>query len=69
MVSVDTNVLVRLIAKAIERKWTRPKHILNGRLGFLIAFLAETIWVLATAYDRTRSELANIMRCCCHTNI
>lgn len=61
MVSVDTNVLVRLIARdnATQIKAAEAHIERHAWVSHLV--LAETIWVLATAYDRTRSELADVI--------
>ena len=61
MVSVDTNVLVRLIAKDNQAQMNTAEAYIERHAWVSQLVLAETIWVLATAYDRTRSELANII--------
>ena len=61
MVSVDTNVLLRLIAKDNAEQMNAAEAYIKRHAWVSHIVLAETMWVLATAYDRTRSELANII--------
>ena len=61
MVSVDTNVLVRLIAKDNAAQTASAAAYVERHAWVSHLVLAETIWVLATAYNRTHSELANII--------
>lgn len=62
MVSVDTNILVRLITKDNATQVVAAEAFIKRHAWISHLVLAETIWVLATAYDRTRSELANIIQ-------
>jgi predicted nucleic-acid-binding protein len=61
MVSVDTNVLVRLIAKDNATQSDTAETYIERHAWVSHLVLAETLWVLASAYGRTRSQLANIV--------
>ncbi len=59
MRSVDTNVLVRLIARDDPRQTATAESFVSGGAWVSHLVLAETIWVLESVYDRTASQLAN----------
>ena len=61
MRSIDTNVLVRLIARDNPKQTvSAEKFILRGVwVSHLV--LAETLWVLESVYDRTPVQLATVV--------
>lgn len=58
MRSVDTNVLVRLIAEDDAKQLEVAESFISQNVWVSHLVLAETIWVLATAYQRTSAQLA-----------
>jgi len=58
MRSVDTNTLVRLIARDDIKQATAAQYFLEHGAWVSHLVLAETIWVLRAVYDRTPTELA-----------
>ena len=58
MLSVDTNVLVRLIAEDDAKQLESAESFVSQNVWVSHLVLAETIWVLSTAYQRTSSQLA-----------
>ena len=58
MLSVDTNVLVRLIAEDDAKQLEAAESFVSQNVWVSHVVLAETIWVLSTAYQRTSSQLA-----------
>jgi predicted nucleic-acid-binding protein len=59
MRAVDTNVLVRLIARDDARQIaTATRWVESGAWVSLLA-LAEAIWVLSTVYERGPAEIAS----------
>ena len=59
MRSVDTNVLVRLIARDDPRQTAAAEMFISSGAWVSHLVLAETIWVLESVYDRTARQLAN----------
>ena len=59
MRSVDTNVLVRLIARDDQRQTAAAELFISTGAWVSHLVLAETIWVLESVYDRTPHQLAD----------
>ena len=57
MQSVDTNILVRLIAQDDPKQAETAASFITRRSWVSHLVLAETIWVLGTAYQRTHLQL------------
>jgi predicted nucleic-acid-binding protein len=57
MRAVDTNVLVRLIARDDPRQAAAEAFVSSGAWVSHLA-LVEATWVLASVYDRTSSQIA-----------
>ncbi len=68
MIAVDTNVIVRFLVcddeKQAETVRRRLKQAENNRERLLIPLLVvlETIWVLESAYGKTRHEIVSSIR-------
>lgn len=68
MIAVDTNVVVRFLVrddeKQAEQARKRLKQAEESRERLLIPLLVvlETIWVLESAYDKTRAEILDAIR-------
>ena len=68
MIAVDTNVLVRFLVRddekqaEIARKHIRKAELRRERLKIPLLVVLETIWVLESAYDKTRSEILDTIR-------
>ena len=68
MIAVDTNIIVRFLVRDDEKQAEtvrrRLKQAENDRERLLIPLLVvlETMWVLESAYDKTRSEIVNSLR-------
>jgi predicted nucleic-acid-binding protein len=68
MIAVDTNIIVRFLvrddAKQAELVRRRLKQAEENRERLLIPLLVvlETIWVLESAYDKTRAEILDALR-------
>jgi predicted nucleic-acid-binding protein len=58
MRAVDTNVLVRLIARDDPRQVTAAEAFVAPGAWVSLLALSETVWVLAAVYDRTPSQIA-----------
>lgn len=58
MRAVDTNVLVRLIARDDPRQVAAADAFVAAGAWVSLLALVETIWVLASVYDRTPAQLA-----------
>jgi predicted nucleic-acid-binding protein/uncharacterized protein (DUF4415 family) len=58
MLAVDTNVLVRLIARDDERQTEAAERAIHsgGWISHLV--LAETLWVLSSVYSLDRTQMA-----------
>jgi predicted nucleic-acid-binding protein len=61
MHAIDTNVLVRLIARDDARQIASAESFIRDGAWISILALAEAMWVLATVYDRTPDELAAVV--------
>jgi predicted nucleic-acid-binding protein len=61
MRAVDTNILLRLIARDDARQTASAEAFIREGAWVSILALAETIWVLASGYKRTADELADIV--------
>lgn len=59
MRSVDTNVLVRLIARDDPRQTAAAEAFVASGAWVSHLVLAETIWVLDSVYERTARQLAD----------
>ena len=68
MIAVDTNIIVRFLVRDDEKQAEavrrRLKQAEKNRERLLIPLLVvqETIWVLESAYDKTRSEIVDSIR-------
>jgi predicted nucleic-acid-binding protein len=58
MRSVDTNTIVRLIARDDLKQAAAAERFLENGAWVSHLVLAETMWVLRAVYDRTPAELA-----------
>lgn len=58
MRGVDTNVLVRLIARDDPNQVAAAETFVSGGAWVSLLVLAETIWVLDSVYERTHEQLA-----------
>ena len=58
MRAVDTNVLVRLIARDDSRQTALADSFVEKGASVSVLALAETAWVLATVYELTPADLA-----------
>jgi predicted nucleic-acid-binding protein len=57
MRSVDTNALVRMIARDDERQAAGADTFVTGGAWVSHLVLAETVWVLESVYERTHKQL------------
>lgn len=68
MIAVDTNILVRFLVRDDEnqaeaaRKRFNEAETRRERLKIPLLVVLETIWVLESAYDKTRSEILDAIR-------
>lgn len=58
MRAVDTNVLVRLIARDDSRQTASAESFIEKGAWVSVLALAEAIWVLATVYELSPADLA-----------
>ncbi len=58
MRAVDTNVLVRLIARDDPKQAAAAEMFVAGGAWVSLLVLAETIWVLDSVYERTPEQIA-----------
>jgi len=58
MRAVDTNVLVRLIARDDSRQAAAAESFIDKGAWVSVLVLAEATWVLATVYELSSKELA-----------
>ena len=58
MRAVDTNVLVRLIARDDPRQVAAAEAFVGTGAWVSLLALGETVWVLAAVYDRTAAQIA-----------
>ncbi len=66
MLAVDTNVLVRLIARDDERQTEAAERAVNlgGWISHLV--LAETLWVLDSVYSLDRAQMVQTVELLLH---
>jgi len=57
MLAVDTNVLVRLLARDDDRQARLADHFVAKGAWVSHLVLAETVWVLDAVYERTPTQL------------
>jgi len=68
MIAVDTNILVRFLVRddeeqaEIARKHIKEAELRRERLKIPLLVVLETIWVLESAYDKSRSEILDTIR-------
>ena len=68
MIALDTNVIVRFLVRDDEkqaeaaRRRLRQAETNRERLWIPLLVVLETIWVLESAYDRTRTEILDGFR-------
>ena len=58
MRAVDTNLLVRLIARDDERQVRVAEEFVSKGAWVSLLVLAETTWVLDSVYDRSAADIA-----------
>jgi predicted nucleic-acid-binding protein len=58
MRAVDTNVLVRLLARDDSKQVARAEEFIEPGAWVSVLALAEAIWVLSAVYDRSADHLA-----------
>jgi predicted nucleic-acid-binding protein len=58
MRAIDTNVLVRLIARDDDKQVAQAERFIEPGAWVSILALAEAIWVLGSVFDRSPSEQA-----------
>ena len=61
MRAVDTNVLVRLIARDDPEQAESADTFIEKGAWVSVLVLAETMWVLSTVYEMTSTDLARII--------
>jgi predicted nucleic-acid-binding protein len=61
MRAVDTNVLVRLIARDDERQTLAAAAFVEQGVWVSTVALTEAIWVLSSTYGKTPAELAGVI--------
>jgi predicted nucleic-acid-binding protein len=66
MRAVDTNVLVRLIARDDARQTASAESFIEKGAWVSMLALAETTWVLATVYDLSPADLARAIEMLLH---
>lgn len=68
MIAIDTNVVVRFLVRDDEKQaeWVRRRlkqaEERQERLLIPLLVLLETVWVLESAYDKTRFEILDAIR-------
>ena len=68
MIAVDTNVVVRFLVRDDEkqaeaaRRRLRQAEVHRERLFVPLLVILETIWVLESAYDKSRSEILDAVQ-------
>ena len=68
MIAVDTNIVVRFLVREDEkqaelaRKRLKQAEENRERLLIPLVVILETIWVLESAYDKTRAEILDAIR-------
>ncbi len=61
MRAVDTNVLVRLIARDEPRQVAAAEAFVAGGAWVSLLVLAETMWVLASVYERSPAQIVAVV--------
>jgi predicted nucleic-acid-binding protein len=61
MRAVDTNVLVRLIARDDPRQVAAAEAFVAGGAWVSLLVLAETVWVLASVYERSAAQIVAVV--------
>jgi Predicted nucleic-acid-binding protein, contains PIN domain len=61
MRAIDTNILVRLIARDDEKQTQAALALVAGGAWVSHIVLAETVWVLRSAFGMARGELVNTL--------
>ena len=67
MIGLDTNVLIRYLTKDEAAQYAKAKRLIDEavahdeRLLISSTVLCETTWVLETAYDYSRDEIADVL--------
>jgi predicted nucleic-acid-binding protein len=70
MRAVDTNVLVRILARDDSRQARAADNFVAGGAWISLLALAETIWVLTTVYTRDAAEIgASVEQLLNHKNL
>ena len=68
MTAIDTNIIVRFLVRDDEKQAETARQRLKRaetrreRLKIPLLVVIETIWVLESAYDKTRSEILDSIR-------
>lgn len=68
MIAVDTNILIRFLVRddesqaEIARRHIKQAEARRERLKIPLLVVLETIWVLESAYEKTRSEILESIR-------
>jgi predicted nucleic-acid-binding protein len=68
MIAIDTNIIVRFLVRddekqaALARRRLKQAEDNRERLMIPLLVLLETIWVLESAYDKTRAEILDAIR-------
>ncbi|MGP8244263.1 MAG: PIN domain-containing protein [Bryobacteraceae bacterium] len=66
MRAIDTNVLVRLIARDDSRQASAAERFVEKGAWVSVLALAEATWVLATVYDLSPKQLATAIEMLLH---
>lgn len=67
MIGLDTNLLIRYLTRDEASQYSKAKRLIedavaeNQRLLINCAVLCEMTWVLETAYEYSRVEIANVL--------
>ena len=68
MIALDTNVVVRFLVRddekqaVLARQRLKQAEVSRERLLIPLLVVLETIWVLESAYDKTRAEILDAIR-------
>jgi predicted nucleic-acid-binding protein len=57
--AIDTNLLVRLVARDDPRQVAAAESFVAGGAWVPVVALVETVWVLDTVYRRSRAQIAD----------
>jgi predicted nucleic-acid-binding protein len=61
MRAVDTNVLVRVLARDDVRQVAAAEAFVHGGAWVSLLVLQETVWVLDAVYGRNRAQIADVV--------